>query len=52
MSKGDVIGEAGLFTEELGLLRRESARTQSWVSVYVLTGSALQEISLEYPEVS
>ena len=52
VGKGDVFGEGGLFTKELGLLRRESARTQSWVSVYVLTGSALQEISLEYPEVS
>ena len=50
--KGDVFGEGGLFTKELGLLRRESARTQSWMSVYVLTAAALREISLEYPEVS
>jgi CRP-like cAMP-binding protein len=52
VGKGDVFGEGGLFTKELGLLRRESAKTQSWVSVYVLTAVALREISLEYPEVS
>jgi CRP-like cAMP-binding protein len=52
VGKGDVFGECGLFTKELGLLRRESAKTQSWVSVYVLTAAALREVSLEYPEVS
>jgi CRP-like cAMP-binding protein len=52
VGKGDVFGEAGLFAEELGLLRRESAKTHSWVSVYVLTAAALRTISLEYPEVS
>ncbi len=52
VGKGDIFGECGLFTKELGLLRRESAKTQSWVSVYVLTAAALREVSLEYPEVS
>jgi CRP-like cAMP-binding protein len=51
VGKGDVFGEGGLFTQELGLFRRESAEAMSWLSVYVLTASALQEISAEYPEV-
>jgi CRP-like cAMP-binding protein len=51
VGRGDVFGEAGLFTDELGLLRRESAKTQSWVSVYVLTAAALRDIAVEYPEV-
>jgi CRP-like cAMP-binding protein len=46
-----VFGEGGLFTQELGHFRRESAEAMSWLSVYVLTASALQEISAEYPEV-
>jgi CRP-like cAMP-binding protein len=52
VGKGDVFGEGGLFTQELGLLRRESAKTHSWVAVYVLTAAALRDIAVEYPEVS
>ena len=51
VGKGDVFGEGGLFTRELGLFRRESAQAASWLSVYVLDAPALDRISLEYPEV-
>ena len=51
VGKGDVFGESGLFTKELGLFRRESAEAMSWLSVYVLSAPALQKISDEYPEV-
>ncbi len=52
VGRGDVFGEGGLFTKELGLFRRESAEAMSWLSVYVLSASALQRISDEYPEVA
>ncbi len=51
VGKGDVFGEGGLFTQELGRFRRESAEAMSWLSVYVLSASALREISAEHPEV-
>jgi CRP-like cAMP-binding protein len=49
--KGDVFGEAGLFPEELGPHRRESATTLSRITAYVLDEAALQDIANEYPEV-
>jgi hypothetical protein len=49
--KGDVFGEGGLFPEELGPLRLESARTLSFVSAFVLTAASMREIEAEYPAV-
>ena len=49
--KGDVFGEGGLFPEELGPLRLESARTLSFVSALVLTAASMREIEAEYPAV-
>ena len=49
--KGDVFGESGLFPEELGAHRLESARTLSFVSAFVLTAAAMREIKEEYPAV-
>jgi CRP-like cAMP-binding protein len=51
VGKGDVFGEAGLFPEELGAHRVESARTLSFVSALVLTAAAMREIREEYPVV-
>jgi CRP-like cAMP-binding protein len=50
-SKGDVFGEGGLFPQELGLVRRESATALTWVSTYSLSAAAMQDIGAEYPEV-
>ncbi len=52
VGKGDVFGEGGLFPEELGPLRLESARTLSFVSALVLTAASAREIEAEYPAVS
>ncbi len=49
--KGDVFGESGLFPQELGLLRLESAKTLSFVSMFVLTAASMIEIEAEYPAV-
>jgi hypothetical protein len=49
--KGDVFGEGGLFPEELGPLRLESAKTLSFVSAFVLTAASMREIEAEYPAV-
>ena len=46
--KGDVFGESGLFPEELGPFRLESAKTLSFVSAFVLTAASLREIEAEY----
>jgi CRP-like cAMP-binding protein len=49
--KGDVFGEGGLFPEELGPIRLESAKALSFVSAYVLTAASMREIEAEYPAV-
>jgi CRP-like cAMP-binding protein len=49
--KGDVFGEGGIFPEELGPLRLESAKTLSFVSALVLTAASMREIEAEYPVV-
>lgn len=49
--KGDVFGEGVLFPEALGPLRLESAKTLSFVSVFVLTAASMREIEAEYPAV-
>jgi CRP-like cAMP-binding protein len=48
---GDVFGEGGLFPEELGPIRLESAKALSFVSAYVLTAASLREIEAEFPAV-
>jgi CRP-like cAMP-binding protein len=51
VGKGDIFGEGGLFPEDLGSLRLESARTLSFVSAYILTAASMREIKAEYPAV-
>ena len=50
-TKGDIFGEGGLFSSELGDWRQENATALSWVSAYALSPAALREIAAEYPEV-
>jgi CRP-like cAMP-binding protein len=50
-AKGDIFGEGGLFSSELGGWRRETATALSWVSTYALSAAAVTEISAVYPEV-
>ena len=50
--KGDVFGEGGLFPEELGPIRLESAKALSFVSVLTLTAAFMREIEAEYPAVN
>ncbi len=50
--KGDVFGEGGLFPEELGPIRLESAKALSFVSVFTLTVAFMREIEAEYPAVN
>ena len=52
VSKGDIFGEGGLFSSELGDWRQENATALSWVSAYALSAAALREIAAVYPEVS
>ncbi len=49
--KGDVFGEGGLFPEDLGPIRLESAKALSFVSAFVLTAASMREIGAEYPAV-
>jgi CRP-like cAMP-binding protein len=50
--KGDVFGEGGLFPEEMGTYRLESAKTLSFVSAFVLTAASMREIEAECPAVN
>ena len=50
--KGDVFGEDGLFPEEMGTYRLESAKTLSFVSAFILTAASMLEIKAEYPAVN
>ena len=52
VSRGDIFGEGGLFSSELGDWRQENATALSWVSAYALSATALHEIAAIYPEVT
>ncbi len=52
VKNGDLFGEGGLFPEELGPFRLESATALSFVSAFILTAASTREIEAEYPAVN
>ena len=51
LERGDLFGELGLFPDEYGGVRAETAKAQTWVSVFALRAGRRAELAERFPAV-